>query len=481
MPLSNLPRLATNIVSLLSSDAMNRASTFIIYALIARYLGAHAFGQLSLALTLFYAFQVLAAAGLKVLVTREVAKARAETGRYLVNGCLVATGSSVLAVAVLLLFVYLMGYAPDTAAVIVLLALGLLPFALTAVFEAIFQAWERMYYIMLVGVPVNVARISLAYLALQRGYGVQVVVGMLMASYAVVAVVECVLARHLLGGHFGRPDPAFARTLVKATTTFLGIDVLIAISASLNVVLLSKLADETQVGIYSAALQVLVPVGLFIQNAVLGIFPRMCRQMTVGFQGMKRSAEQAIALLLALVLPVAVGLYVLADQVLQLLYANRDLVGAWALLRIAVWGQIALALTTVLGYVLFAAGRERWTLRLVGAQLVGDFVLGFVLISQLGVVGAVVVALLDRLVGLAGHYLLVARRVGRVGLVGVAWRPILASACMAGCLAVVSASGLVVTILAGGLVYIGVLLVLTVWSFGGPAQLRAAFLRQSAE
>jgi hypothetical protein len=40
---------------------------------------------------------------------------------------------------------------------------------------------------------------------------------------------------------------------------------------------------------------------------------------------------------------------------------------------------------------------------------------------------------------------------------------------------------LVVTILAGGLVYIGVLLVLTVWSFGGPAQLRAAFLRQSAE
>src|SRR5947208_8470875 len=110
MLVSGLPRIASNAASMLSSDVTNRVTTFALYALVARYLGPYTFGQMSLALTLLYTFQVIAAAGLKTLVTREVARDRALTGRYLLNGSLVATATSGLAIGALFIFVYLMRY-----------------------------------------------------------------------------------------------------------------------------------------------------------------------------------------------------------------------------------------------------------------------------------------------------------------------------------------------------------------------------------
>ncbi len=101
MQLTGLRKLMNNALSILASDALNRAATFVLYAMVARFLGEFEFGQMSLALTFFYMFQVLAVAGLKTLVTREVAKNRAETSRYLVMGSLVVVLTSLLTIAVL--------------------------------------------------------------------------------------------------------------------------------------------------------------------------------------------------------------------------------------------------------------------------------------------------------------------------------------------------------------------------------------------
>jgi len=73
----SLRKIGGNAISIFTSDAMNRATNFVLYALVARHLGAREFGQLSLALTLFYVFQVSAVAGVKMFITREVARDRA--------------------------------------------------------------------------------------------------------------------------------------------------------------------------------------------------------------------------------------------------------------------------------------------------------------------------------------------------------------------------------------------------------------------
>src|SRR3954463_4653308 len=75
-------RVVINAMSLLTSDVLNKAATFMVYALVGRYCGARAFGQLSLGLMLLYTFQVFASAGLPTLITRDVAKMPRSAGRY---------------------------------------------------------------------------------------------------------------------------------------------------------------------------------------------------------------------------------------------------------------------------------------------------------------------------------------------------------------------------------------------------------------
>src|SRR5204862_1784334 len=185
-----LRRTSGNAVALLTSDVMNRATSFVLYILVARNLGVHEFGQLALAFTIFYTFQVCAVAGLKTLIIREIARDRLQTWSCLVNGWVVVTCTSFASLTALLVFVRVMHYPADTARVILLLSLGLLPYALAAVCEATFQAWEQMRYIAYVNVPVNVGKIAGAFMLLHGSRGLHTVILIILSSLAAIAIVE---------------------------------------------------------------------------------------------------------------------------------------------------------------------------------------------------------------------------------------------------------------------------------------------------
>ncbi len=475
MTICSIRRIAGNAASILTSNVMNRATTFVLYALVARYIGAADFGRLSVALTLFYTFQVLAVAGLRTLITREVAKDRTKTDRYLVNGSMAVVISSLLSIIILLLFVRLMRYAADTTSVILLLSLALLPYSLIAICEAVFQGWERMHYIAYANVTVNIAKVGLAFLMLSRGYNLYHLVILLVASHVARVGIEW----WLMFKHITRPrlsiDPRFALAMIRSTSTFLGIDGLIAVSASLNVLILSKLAGETAVGIYSAAAQLLVPLNLVFTSIVLSVFPTMCRQFEPSYQGLKRISEHLIALLMAIALPAAVGLFFLSNSAILLLYGEKDFLLASGALRIMVWNMILGVFTTVLGQVLVASLREKVTLRIVAVDGLVSLTFGLILIDRFGLIGAAGTALLTGLVDFFQHYVPVSRLLSGVAWGRLVWKPVVASLCMAIYLVTMRTHGVLLMVVYAGLVYVGVLLVLSIWSSGGPHQLKARY------
>ncbi|HOG78766.1 MAG TPA: oligosaccharide flippase family protein, partial [Anaerolineaceae bacterium] len=136
-------RLIGNTASLVTNDLVNRAITFVLYALIARYLGAYEFGQMSITLIIFYLLQSLAPMGLKMLLVRETARNPQNSGAYLVQGSLVSLAASILAIWLVFGFLSIMNYAEDTTWIIMLISFGLIPYSLSAVCEAIFQAHEQ--------------------------------------------------------------------------------------------------------------------------------------------------------------------------------------------------------------------------------------------------------------------------------------------------------------------------------------------------
>jgi O-antigen/teichoic acid export membrane protein len=459
-------RVFRNAASILTSSVVSKASTFILYALVARHLSPFEFGQLSLALTLFYLFQVLSLAGLETLITRAVAKDRAKTNDYLINGSLIVILSSLLSFAVLLTLVWFLGYSKDTATVILLVSFGLLPSALSAICEAVFRAWERMHYITYANVPGNIIKVCLVFLLLSQGHGLYYIVLLLPLTLISVACTEW----WLLYRYIARPrftvDLHFSFSLAKAASTFFGIDAVIAIMASANIILLSKFLTEREVGLYSAAAQLLVPLQVVCQSIVISVFPLMCRKFGLGLVTLRQVTEHLGELLLAITLPSVVALFFFSDFALGLLY-GKALLPASGTLRLLVWELVPSVLAITLGQVLFASLHERITLRIMAVNLLVSLTFGVILISQFGLPGAAITALLTRGVDVAQHLESTSRVLSGFALGRLVWKPVVASTCMAAYLAVGSAEAPLLAGLTSGIVYLSVLLALVIWSSGG--------------
>lgn len=474
---SRLRRLTGNALSLLTSDVLNRATSFVIYALVARQLGSVAVGQVSLAFTLFYVFRVLAVAGLKTLIVREVAKNRQDTERYIVNAPLAVLLYGLVSVALMGAFVLIMGYRSETAAVILLLSLGLIPYAMTAVNEAIFQAWERMHLIAYANAPMNVLKIGLVVVVLALGYGVkELMIIVLLAHFATAGFEWWLMLRYIM-----RPriqfDLGFAYAISRRAVTFLGIDIAIAVRSAIPVLLLSKLLSERAVGLFSAAQQPLIPMALVYMALAWTVFPVLCRKFSTGLSDFSHVGHRLIEVMMVLALPAAVGLFLLSDSVLLVLYADVDFLNATVVLRILVWGTILRATTAALGQILIAANCERMTLRITLVNIAVLLVLGIVLINAMGLTGAAVAMVGTRLMNLILHMVFVWKVLPAFNPIRRMWIPGIACVAMWGILELVTQYNLAFQVLSGAFVYALALSAVILVLNGGPRETKKRYMQ----
>ena len=463
-PLARFIRLSRNILALFSSNALGRVVNFIVYVLVARTLGPYSYGQLSLAFILFYTFQVISVAGLRTLLIREIASHKEDTARYVSSGFVIILATSLLATVALLLFVIVMGYAPDTGRSVLIIGFALLPFALSALCEAVFQAWERMELIAYAQMPLHVLRLGAAYFLLTNGYRLEPLLYVIAASYVLLALTEAFLLIKNFNVRLNFDLP-FTRRLLRTTSTFLALDFVIALWTSLQILLLSRLTSEVQVGIYNSAAQLLMPLSLVFQSVVLSLFPSMTRTAQLNMGQAKRLMEQTLELLLVVALPAATGLFLLSDEILLALYGQESFVLAAQVLRVLAALTVLWALTSALGQILLASSNERVTLRIVCINAVLALALGLVLIPRFGTVGAAYAALISGLVNLVQHYIPVRRLLAGVRL-NFIWKPLVASGLMALFL-LASSFNVWLTIVVAVIVYGAVFAGLEVLALGG--------------
>lgn len=473
---TGLRRYAGNALSLVTTAGALRASSFVMYALIARYLGAFALGQVSLAVTLHLLFSELAVPGLSTFITRQVAQDRSKTGMYLTNAALVVFVCSAASMLLLAAFVTVMRYEADTSRVILLVSLGLLPYGLSKVFESIFQAWEVMHYIAYVNAPVSLAKVGLTFAVLQAGYGAPGIAFVLIGCFVATALVEIVLVARYAAGQSRRLDVRFSASMVRSATPFLGIRFANSIKSSLGTILLSAIAGETAVGLLNAATQLMSPFRLVYNNLANSFFPVMCRRFTAGVTGLRRITQDLIAFILAITFPAMVGLFVLAGPVLVLLYGGQEFLGSQTVLRIIVWLPLLDTVTTVFGQTLWASGKEMVDFRITIINTAVKLAAGLVLIESYGLLGAAIVAALVSVVDLVQHYIPVARLFSGFGLLSLYWKPAAAAACMTVIFVFVARHGLVQAVTAAALLYCVVLLALLVVSAGGFRQFKRRYL-----
>jgi O-antigen/teichoic acid export membrane protein len=411
---------------------VNRAITFIVYALIARYLGPYEFGQMSLTLTIFYLLQSLAPVGLKILLVRDVAKNKERSGEYLVNGSLVAFITSVFAFLLMGCFLLLMKYSRDTVGIILVVSLGLIPYSITAVCEALLQSHEKIKYITAANVPVSMVRGIAAFAMLAGGLSLIWIGVLFFVTFTATLVFEWLLVSKNVASPVWNIDMPLLRQIGKLSITFLGLQTVIAVTGSILPIFLSKSAGEVEVGLLTAANQLMAPILLISQSTVMSLFPRMCQKFDSSPDGLGKISERLLEILFTFTLPCTIGLFFFAEQALLILYEKTAFTQSTMILQIMVWILIFRAITSVLGRVLMASQRERTLLKIMIAEAVLTLALCFWLIPGWKLAGAAYVAIIIGLLDLILHISFTWRVAGNIHYGRSFWKPVLASMVMSG-------------------------------------------------
>lgn len=407
--MTSAARLLRNTVLTTGVNLATKAVNVLVFILIARRAGAEPAGIFSLATTYLLIFTALVW-GLDDLMVRQVARNREAARQYL--GAFLAVRLALVLVLYggLYLFVArIMGYAPATVAPILIFGLSLIPDSLGLVAQSLMVAYERLEVPF--GAAVFASLVKLAGgAAVFMGFGLVTVGWFWVAGSTAGALVLLAAALRLAG----RPqlsalrDRAFWQEHARMAGPFLVIGFLLTLEYQLDVVVLSAVRGEAEVGWYSAAVVIAFALTLFSQAFRVAVYPLMARYRQEAPEKLERLYDLAFVYLGAAALPMAAGLSLLSEPILLLVY-GPSFRPAVLPLQIIAWSLIFLYLNVPNSRLMLVNEQQGWLSRLLFASMGVNLVLNLALDPFLGATGAAVARLASTLAFFLPNYLYVLR------------------------------------------------------------------------
>ncbi|MBV6623797.1 MAG: oligosaccharide flippase family protein [Rivularia sp. (in: Bacteria)] len=422
--MKGLRKLLGNSFSLLLNRLSQSITTFILAASIARILGAYELGQYMLAFSFYYVFMTLASQGFKTLFTREIAQNPLKIPAYLISGTFLQFLFSITGYAVMALVVHALPYNQNTSIVCYVLGLAIIPFSLSNVTEAIFQAEEKMHLIAVSTVPVYIVRLIAIIWAMNLKYNIVTVAVIMVASELLIFFLEWCLVTQFVKYEW-RLNWKFMWDTTKASGSFIVIEGISVLGYRLQVFILSLLGGELVVGLYGAVLQLMQPFQIISHSVVLAVFPKMSKAIDSGKDSQRQITQITIEILLMVALPLLLGIVFFGKDLLVLLYQEESFTEASFALNVFAIGLISSAFIRPLSYLLVANGFEKVNLWQVFITTILDCLISIVLVSQYKLNGAAITVIFTDYVALLIYYFESSRRLFSLDLWSTVFRPLI--------------------------------------------------------
>lgn len=438
---------------LAGARVIERVGNLVIALLISRRFGVAALGTYAIAIAYYQLIATAGEMGSTNLLIREIAKDRSRTNSYLVHAAVLATLLSGVIMALAWTVVPHLGYSQELRLSLMIVVLAIAPGVLNTIQEAVFVAHQRVEFQTLTTLGGTAVTIALSWFLLGRGHGVAALLGAFVAVEYIVTLVYFALIHWRISAIRLDFRLSEARALVREIRVFAGSSLLGAAFARPEIIILSLMAADRQVGYYIAALK-LVDLWQFLpQVYMVNVFPLLSRSYHAADGKFREIQDRAITSLLALGLPLCVGLLFAAPLIITTVYGEK-FGPSVMILRLLAVNVLFYCLQSVLWRVLAARGEQGRVLRVQVVASLVRIAIGFVLIVRFGAVGAAVAMP----AGLALHTAMLAVAVQRNGarleIIRQVWR-FAASAAVMG-VAVVALSSWVnlpVMIVTAGAIY----------------------------
>lgn len=436
-----IKRIAKNTgVMLIGNNALKIISILLVF-FIARYLGDAEYGKFSFVLSFTGLFFIFMDLGTRILIVREIAQNKKKAPKIVSNVLLLKVFTSFIVYLIIIAVAVILKYENDLIFAIGLAAIGIVFDSLSVTIESIFQSYERMEYPTTIKIVRIILRFAITIPLLMNGFGFIHVLIAFVAVQFLNFIISIIICFRLLVKPIYNFDRNYNFSLVKKAFPFLLSGIFATVYFRIDITLMSKIAPEMLsgfysqtsknaiIGWYSAAYNIidgLISIPLAVSIAAL----------PVAIIYFKESKEKLIKLytltvkyLTYISIPSAVGITLLADKIIVLIY-KETYVNATLALQILVWTIIPLFINYILGIINIAVHKEREGVYVLFGNCIVNLALNIILIPKYSLYGAAAATVISEIFYFIGYYYIISKSVFSLNIFKFMIKPIISSVMM---------------------------------------------------
>lgn len=377
---------------------IQKVLAFVYFSLIARFMGVEQTGQYSFALSFTTLFAIFIDLGLAPVLTREIAKNKEHTDRYLANVLALKVPLAILIYLIAIGTVHMLDYSDIVRKLVYLSGIIMVFDSFTLTFWAVMRGHQRLKYESYGVIGLQLITVSIGSAVLFTHHSLLYLIGALLLgstfnlTFSFITVIKKL---HLnLCPHY---EPEVLKILFKIGLPFALAGIFSRIYSSIDTVLLSTLAGDAAVGWYSIPIKITLALQFLPMAFMAALFPAMSELFVSNKDKLARAFERAMRYLMILSLPIAVGVIALARPFVIAIY-TADYLNSILPLRILMISLFFLFINFPVGYLLNACNKQVTNTLNMGITVVVNVVLNIFLISSFDYVGAAIASLVSTLV-----------------------------------------------------------------------------------
>ena len=336
--MNTIQKIAKNTGVLFLSQLLSYLIGFFYYLFAARYLGVANFGILSFAFAFTGIFSIIMDLGLNSLMVRDIARNTSLANEYLGNIIGIKIILGVITFLIIVLIVNLLNYSQTTIQVIYIISLSIILTTFCNSFVSIFQAHEKMEY-QGIGLILNsFLLLGGTFLAIYNGLGIIA----FSTIYLIASIILLVYYIVISTTKFTKPRITIDLNFlpkIKEALPFGFSSLFVTIYVYIDSIMLYSMVGNEAIGLYSVAYR-LIMVLLFLPGVINNaIFPVMSKLYVSNKNSLNMVMNRYFKIMLLLGIPMGVGITILANQIIILMFGVAYS-GSVIALQILIWATV---------------------------------------------------------------------------------------------------------------------------------------------
>ncbi|MEK7617935.1 MAG: flippase [Patescibacteria group bacterium] len=462
---------------------------FLAYAQLFRYLGPFGSGQYQFVLSYVLIFSTVVDFGVQQFITKRMSEDPDNTKKYFQSFLVFESVLAVLLYGLLIAIAYFRHFDPLIFKAVAIIGLGMVANALCYPFLSVMTAKQDLKKVAFINFLNSIVNITIIFLAIWlKKYivflaSVQLVFGLIdLVLYRLFVRKHLVISNQLSSRV--HPKRSTSEDQIASSSSFASFGTGLAMTQSMNqvkkfqiiidilkhawpfallvgfsaiynridIIIITRLLDYGQTGLYTAAYKFVDLLNFFPASVSHTLFPVLAGLMAAGMiSDVKSTLEKYLRLMIAVALPLAVGGMILAKPLI-LLVAGQEFIDAAPVLSILVWAIAILFIYIPINSLIISQLTKSAAL-VTGMNVLINVVGNIILIPIYGIKAAAIMTVISESIQGIFYFYFVRKNITDFKFLSILWKPLLASAVMGLTVWQIKDMNLVIPIMVGACAY----------------------------